>query len=68
MRISYKPLWIELAKRELNKTDFQEKAGITTNVVANMGKNKPISMKNLYKICNTLDITPNDVFEFREEK
>lgn len=67
MAISYKPLWIELAKRELMKTEFQEIAGISSNVLANMGNNKPISMKNIERICKALNITPNDVFEIRNE-
>lgn len=30
------------------------------------GKNKPITLKNLEKICNALECTPNDVFSFKE--
>ncbi len=39
-------------------------AGLTTNVMANMSKDKPITIKNLEKICKALDCTPNDVFSF----
>lgn len=65
MAISYRPLWIELAKREMMKTELKEIAGISGNVIANMGKNKPITMKNLEKICLALDITLDKVVEFR---
>lgn len=64
MAVNYKPLWIELAKRELKKTEFQEIAGLSSNLIANMGKNEYISMKNLEKICKVLRCTPNDVIEF----
>lgn len=67
MAISYRSLWIELAKREMMKTELKELAGISGNVLANMGNNKPISMRNLEKVCLTLDITPNEVIEFRKE-
>ncbi|MBD8048125.1 helix-turn-helix domain-containing protein [Clostridium faecium] len=67
MAVSYKPLWIELAKRDLRKKDIQIMANLTSNLIANMGKNEYISMKNLEKICKALDCTPNDVFEFIQE-
>lgn len=61
MSVSYRPLWIELAKRNLRKIDFQELSGISSNLLANMGKNEYISMKNLEKICRVLDIKLNQV-------
>lgn len=64
MALNYKPLWILLAKKSLKKTDVIVMAGITTNVMAQMGKNKPITLKNLEKICKALDCTPNDIFSF----
>lgn len=67
MSVSYRPLWIELAKRDLTKTEFQRIAGITSNVLANMGNEKAISFKNLERICRALDCTPNDVIEFNKE-
>lgn len=42
-------------------------AGLTTNVMAQMGKNKPITLKNLERIYKALDCTPNDVFSFDGE-
>lgn len=45
-----------------------KKANLTTNVMASMGENQTISFKNLEKICIALDCSPNDVFEFVNEK
>ena len=39
-------------------------ARLTTNVMAQMGKDKPITMKNIEKICKALKCTPNDIFSF----
>lgn len=64
MALSYRPLWISLAKKGLNKTEVIEMADISTNVMAKMGKNQAIHLKNLEKICVALDLTPNDVIEF----
>jgi len=50
MALNYKPLWIQLAKKGLKKIDVIAMAGLTTNVMAQMGKNKPITLKNLERI------------------
>ncbi|MDU2384473.1 MAG: transcriptional regulator, partial [Finegoldia magna] len=47
MALNYKPLWIQLAKKGLKKTEVIVITQITTNVMAQMGKNKPITFKNL---------------------
>ena len=67
MALNYKTLWVQLAKKGLKKTDVIAMAGLTTNVMAQMGKDKPITMKNLERICKALDCTPNDVFSFDDE-
>lgn len=64
MALNYKPLWIQLIKKDMMKIDLIKKASITTNVMANMGKGKPITFKNLEKICKALECTPNDVISF----
>ncbi len=46
MALNYKPLWIQLAKKGLKKTDVIAMAGLTTNVMAQMGKDKPITFPN----------------------
>ncbi|EGP9221886.1 TPA: helix-turn-helix domain-containing protein, partial [Listeria monocytogenes] len=36
--------------------------------MANMGKDKYISLQNLEKICRALECTPNEVISFKTEK
>jgi len=40
---------------------------ITSNTLANMGKDEYISMKNLEKICKAMNLTPSDILEFVED-
>ena len=47
MHISYKPLWHTLVERNMRKEDLRIAAGLTTNMIANMGKGKNISMETL---------------------
>lgn len=63
MNISYQPLWNTLKERGMRKEDLRLAAGLTTNMIANMGKGKHISMETLTKICETLDCEIADVIE-----
>ena len=51
MHISYKPRWHTLVERNMRKEDLRIAAGLTTNMIANMGKGKNISMETLVRIC-----------------
>lgn len=65
MSVSYKKLWIHLIEKNMKRTDLIKLTGITSNTLANMGKD--ISMKNLEKICRALNLTPSDILEFVED-
>lgn len=67
MYISYKPLWHTLTERNMRKEDLRLAAGLTTNMIANMGKGKHISMETLTKICETLNCDISDVIELERE-
>lgn len=68
MAINYKPLWILLAKNDMNKTELSKTANISTNAVARMGKNEYVSLKTLEKICLVFGCQLNDIVEINESK
>lgn len=49
--------------KKINKTQLSEKAGITTNEMAKMGKNEMVKMETLVRICKVLDCQLDDVVE-----
>ena len=63
MAISYNKLWKLLIDRSMTKTELRKKAGLTTNVIANMGKNQSIQLESMYKICEVLDCSLDDISE-----
>jgi len=65
--ISFMPLWHTLLNKNMKKEDLRIAAGLTTNMIANMGKNKGISMETLEKICDALQCEITDVIELTEE-
>lgn len=50
----------------MRKEDFRIAAGLTTNMIANMGKNKGISMETIERICDALQCEITDVIELTE--
>jgi len=64
MGISYRPLWIQLAKKSMKKTDLCSIAQISSPTLAKLSKNLPVNGKILERICSALQCQPVDVIEF----
>lgn len=63
MQVNYDKLWKLMIDKKINKTQLSEKAGITTNEMAKMGKNEMVKMKTLVRIYKILDCTLDDIVE-----
>lgn len=68
MSISYNKLWKLLIDRNMKKTELRELAKISTNAIAKMGKNEPVSMDTLDKICKVLHCNIGDIMDFVMEE
>lgn len=67
MHISYQPLWNTLKERGMRKEDLRLAAGLTTNMIANMGKGKYISMETLVRICEALNCGIMNVIKLEQD-
>ena len=63
MIYNYNRLWKLLIDRKLTKTELKDIAGVSTNIIAKMGKNEPISMESLAKIITALQCGVDDIVE-----
>ncbi len=63
MAISYDNLWKLLIDRKLKRTDLKQICGISSNVLAKLGKNEQVSIDSLEKICLTLNCRIEDIIE-----
>lgn len=63
MRISYRPLWVMLAQKEMTKKELREQSGISTASLAKLGKGENITTDVLLKICKTLNCNINQIIE-----
>ena len=63
MIISYNRLWKLLIDKGIKRTELKRLAGVSTNVIAKLGKNEPVAMETLAKICTALQCGIDDIVE-----
>ena len=68
MEVRYTKLLKVLIDKGLKKTDLIEKANISSNIVAKIGKGEFISMDALKKLCVALDCEVGDLIELNFEE
>ena len=66
--MNYNKLWKLLIDKNMLKKDLREKAGLSTNVIAKMGKGGDVSTQVLRKICEVLDCQIEDLVELDPRK
>ena len=64
MAVRYNRLWKLMIDKGMNKTQLKKAAHISTNAIAKLGKNDPISMETLSKICSALQCDIGDIVEY----
>lgn len=57
-----------LIDRHMTKTQMRIEAGISTNILAKMGKDESIAMDSLAKIAVALQCGLDDIVEIQKEK
>ena len=68
MSANYDKLWKLLIDRKLTKTEMRKKAGISTNVLAKMGKGETISLDSLGKIAIAMQCGLDDIVDIVPDK
>lgn len=62
--ISYNPLWKLLIDLGKNKTDLIVDCKLNKRTVADMGKNKYVSLQTIEKICKRYERPISDIIEY----
>ena len=62
--ISYTPLWHTLINKGMNKRDLKNMTGLSFGTIASMGKNEPVNLKQIDRICKALHCGISDVIEY----
>lgn len=56
-----------LIDKSMTKTEMRKLAGISTNVLAKMGKDEPVAMDSLAKIATALQCGLDDIVEIGKD-
>ena len=64
MHISYNKLWKLLIDKGMKKKDLKTSASLSSASIAKLGKNEPVTLEVLMRICVALDCNIGDVIEF----
>lgn len=68
MTLNYNKLWKLMIDKGINKTQLREKARITTNELAKLGRNETVKMETLLKICSVMKCKIDDMVEYSTKK
>lgn len=68
MAMNYDKLWKLLIDKKMNRTDLHNRARVSTNAIATMGKGGDVSTKVLNKICQTLHCQISDIVDYIPEE
>lgn len=68
MEISYNKLWKLPIDRGMKKTDLKNATGISSSTISKMGKNEPVSMDSMLKVCKALNCDIGDIVEVKNDE
>ena len=63
--VSYNKLWKLLIDRNWKKTDLMRETSLSSAVIAKMGKNMPVHLDTLVKICKALSCDLSDIVDVK---
>ena len=64
---NYSRLWKILIDKNMSKTELRQLSGISTNILAKLGKGEPVSMESLAKIALALNCSLADIVEVKKD-
>lgn len=67
MPITYKKLWKLLIDRNMNKGQLKQASHVSSNVIAKLGKDEPVSVETLVKICEALNVDIGDIISLEKK-
>jgi len=65
MIVNYDKLWKILIDKKMKRTDLIKQGKISSNVLARMGREEPVSLESIGKVCLILDCSIDDILESR---
>ena len=67
-KVSYDKLWHILIDRKMTKKDLRLQSGVSTAVIAKLGKGASLTTEVLVKICDALNCDITEIMELERPK
>lgn len=67
MSVSYNKLWKLCIDHQMKKNDLAKATGMSPTTLAKLGKNEPVSLETLMKICKVFHCDIGDICEIDTE-
>ncbi|WP_294854015.1 helix-turn-helix transcriptional regulator [uncultured Oscillibacter sp.] len=64
MALSYNGLWKLLIDKGIKKMELRDRLGISNSTLAKLGKNEPVALTVLEKMCSVLDCQIGDIVQY----
>lgn len=64
MALSYNRLWKLLIDKGIKKMELRDMIGISNSTLAKLGKNEPVALTVIEKMCEILNCQIGDVVEY----
>lgn len=63
MDVSYNNLWKLLIDKEIKKSEFAKRVGLSAPTLAKLSKNEIVSMEIIIRICRYLNCSVDDIMK-----
>lgn len=64
MALSYNGLWKLLIDKGIKKMELRDRLGISNSTLAKLGKNEPVALSVLEKMCVVLNCQIGDIVQY----
>ena len=65
MKVNYNGLWKKLIDNKMKKKDLTKNIGISSNMIARMGKEEPVSLETVAKLCNYFSCSIDELISLK---
>lgn len=65
MKVNYNGLWKKLIDNKMKKKDLIKNIGISSNIIARMGKEEPVSLETVAKLCNYFSCSIDELISLK---
>lgn len=65
LTVDYTKLWKLLIDKKMIKEDLRKAAGLTSTAISKLGKDEPVHLTIVLKICSALNCDITDILEIK---